>query len=236
MSAGAAKLPTPLVTQSNHLVEASYRLELVEKRVVLCLLSKVDPRKPLPKKLHLDANEYAELTGTNIKTAYRDLKEGALGLVGQVIRTSDVAKKKGRHQAWMDYVDYFDREGRIEANFSESIKPYVTLLVERFTTIGIAHVAKFRSFYAIRVYELLMQYRKTGYRQLSIEEFREVLQIGKGQYPRFTELRRRIIEPALLEINEKSDYNVEWDKVNEGRKTVGLTFSFVEKKQMALAL
>ncbi|WP_241085981.1 replication initiation protein [Candidatus Vondammii sp. HM_W22] len=67
------------VTQSNHLVEASYRLELIEKRVVLCLLSKVDPRKPLGKKLHLDANEYAELTGTPIKNAYRDLKEGFWG-------------------------------------------------------------------------------------------------------------------------------------------------------------
>ena len=236
MTEGTTQLPTRLVTQSNHLVEASYRLELVEKRVVLCLLSKVDPRKPLPKKLHLDANEYAELTGTNIKTAYRDLKEGALGLVGQVIRTSDVDRKKGRHQAWMDYVDYFDREGRIEANFSESVKPYITLLAKRFTTIGIAHVAKFRSFYAIRVYELLMQYQSIGHRRLSIEEFRDILQIGKGQYGRFTELRRRVIEPAIAEINEKGDYAVGWEKITEGKKTVGLAFEFTEKQQMALAL
>lgn len=224
------------VTQSNHLVEASYRLELIEKRVVLCLLSKIDPRKPLPKKLHLDANEYAAFTGTNEKTAYRDLKAGALGLVGQVIRTSDIEKKKGRHQAWMDYVEYYDREGRIEANFSESIKPYITMLAARFTTMPIDEVARFKSFYAIRIFELLVQYEKFAKRQFEIDELREILQIGAKQYEKFADFRKRVIEPAIEEINEKSIYLVEWDKVTQGRKVTGVTFDFREKQQLALGL
>ncbi len=157
-------------------------------------------------------------------------------LVGQVIRTSDIEKNRGRHQAWMDYVDYFDREGRIEANFSQSIKPYITMLAKRFTTIEIEHVAKFRRFYAIRIYELLMQYRKTGWRNIKIEDFRDILQIQKGQYPRFAELRRRVIEPAVKEINDKSEYLVEWEKVMDGRTVKGLAFKFSEKQQMELSL
>lgn len=233
------KRPTkqlPKVTQSNHLVEASYRLELIEKRVILCLLSKIDPRKPLPKKLHLDANEYASLTGTNMKIAYRDLKQGALGLVGQVIRTSDVDRKKGRHQNWMDYVDYFDREGRIEANFSESIKPYISLLAKRFTTIGIEDVAKFKSFYAIRFYELMMQYRQFERRRFDLEELRDILQISSTQYEKFADFRKRVLEPALKEISEKSAYNVSWEKIADGRRVVGVEVVFEAKQQLALAL
>ena len=75
-------------------------------------------------------------------------------------------------------MDYFDREGRIEANFSESVKPYISLLAKRFTTIGIEDVAKFKSFYAIRFYELMMQYRQFERRRFDLEELRDILQIS----------------------------------------------------------
>ncbi len=224
------------VTQSNHLVEASYRLELIEKRVVLCLLSKIHPRKPLPEKIHLDANEYAEMTGTTIKNAYRDLKEGALGLVGKVIRTADIDKRMGRHQAWMDYVQYYDCEGRIEANFSASLKPYITQIAHSYTSIGIDHMAKFRSFYTIRLYEMALQYLKIGYRDLEVGEFREILQIGKKQYSRFTELRRRVIEPAINEINERSEYAVGWEKIGKGNRVTGIRLTVSNKQQLSLGL
>ncbi len=224
------------VTQSNHLVEASYRLELVEKRVVLCLLSKVDPRKPIPKKMTLDVNEYIEMTGSDVKTAYRDLKAGALGLVGQVIRTSDLSLKSGRHQNWMDYVDYFDDEGRIEASFSQSIKPYIGMLAKQFTTIGIEHVAKFRSFYSIRLYELLMQYKTIGHRRLPLDELKDILQIGSSQYAVFNDLRKRVIDVAVREINERSDYIVTWSKLKTGRRVTGILFTITLDNQMELGL
>jgi plasmid replication initiation protein len=224
------------VTQSNHLVEASYRLDLVEKRVVLCLLAKVDPRKPVPKVLRLDVNEYADMTGGDPKTAYRDLKSGALGLVGQVIRTSDLSHQSGRHQNWMDYVDYFDGEGRIEASFSPSIKPYISLLAKRFTTIGIEHVAKFRSFYAIRMFELLMQFQSTGERRIALDDLRDILRIGQEQYPKFNDLRKRVIDPSIQEINEKSDYTVEWTKTKAGRRVIGIHFNFCRDNQLSLPL
>ena len=159
------------------------------------------------------------------------------GLNGyQVIRTSDVGRRMGRHQNWMDYVNYYDDEGRIEASFSPSIKPYISLLARRFTTMGITHVAKFGSFYAIRLYELLLQFRETGWRRLELTELREILQIGPKQYPKFSEFRHRIIEPSVLEINAKSDYRVTWAKEIEGRNVVAVRFEFERQAQLSLAI
>jgi len=102
--------------------------------------------------------------------------------------------------------------------------------------MGIAHVAKFGSFYAIRLYELLLQFRETGWRRLELTELREILQIGPKQYPKFTEFRRRIIEPSVLEINAKSDYRVTWAKEIEGRNVVAVRFEFERQAQLSLAI
>ncbi|WP_186297789.1 replication initiation protein [Sedimenticola selenatireducens] len=78
--------------------------------------------------------------------------------------------------------------------------------------------------------------RKFGKRQFEIGELREILQIGAKQYEKFADFRKRVIEPATEEINERSIYKVEWEKVTQGRKVTGVAFDFQEKQQLALGI
>ena len=107
------------------------------------------------KKLHLDANEYASLTGTNMKIAYRDLQPRSV-LVGQVIRTSDVDRKKGPPSE-LDGLCGLFRSRRAHRGEFQRIDQIHQPSPSCFTTIGIEDVAKFKSFYAIRFYELMMR-------------------------------------------------------------------------------
>jgi plasmid replication initiation protein len=50
----------------------------------------------------------------------------------------------------------------------------------------------------------------------------------------FKELRRRVIEPAVKELEKKNNLVVKWEQVKEGRKTVGLRFEFRQAEQAAL--
>lgn len=223
-----------VVIQSNHLIEASYRMDVVAKRLMLCLLAKIDTRKPIPKKIHLDVNEYVNITRADQKIAYRDMKRGAEQLLGTIIKTYDHEARVGEMCVLADYLRYFDEEGRIECTFSRWIEPYIHYLAKNFTRLQLTKVMKFRSFYTIRIYELLMQFQTTRERYISLDKLREILQLGEKQYPRFADLRRRVIDVAIREINEKSEYEVNWNKVRTGRRITGLMFVFEERKQQRL--
>lgn len=224
------------VVQSNDFIEAGYRMDLVTKRMMLCLLAKVDSRKPLPKIIHLDAKEYASITKMDENTAYRDMKKGAKQLIRTIITTYDGNNKIGEECVLADRLKYFDNEGRIECSFSQWAAPYIHYLSKKFTQFALDEAMQFKSFYTIRIYELLMQFKSTGRRNIKMVDLRTILQLGENQYKKFADLRKRIIEPAVSEINSKSSYKIDWKPKKEGRKINSLNFTMIEKNQMELEL
>ena len=63
------------------------------------------------------------------------------------------------------------------------------------------------STYAIRFYELMMQYRSTGKREISLEDIRWMFQL-QNKYPVWADLKRWVIDQATKEINQYSPYKL----------------------------
>lgn len=76
----------------------------------------------------------------------------------------------------------------------------------------------FSSRYALALYEAIcLRINLEQDRQfLTVEQFRDVMQISKGQYATFPPLRQRVIDPALVEVNGLSDFIVTIEPVREG--------------------
>ena len=107
--------------------------------------------------------------------------------------------------------------------------PYLTLLHTQLTTYDLKQITKLSTAYAIRFYELLIQFKSTGERFISIEKLKERLELNE-QYSRFYNLKKRIIEPSIDNINQSTDLNVDWDVVKKGKIITGLIFVFEKKK------
>jgi plasmid replication initiation protein len=78
--------------------------------------------------------------------------------------------------------------------------------------------------YAIRLYEMLMQYRSTGIALLKVDDIRQALELG-ASYSRFDNFRARILEPALKEIREAS-LEVTYAAIRQGQRIGLLRFNF----------
>lgn len=213
------------VTKANALVQASYHLTLNEQRLVLCCVAQLDSRKPLPKDnlFTVSVEDYAGLFPVDRKNAYRELEEAASALYQRDIRTYD-GKALERFR-WISYVKYHDGEGRVTLRFSHDTAPYLSLLYERFTSYRLEQIAGLRSVYAIRLFEFLMQYKRTGRFIVGVEDFKSWLEL-KDQYTRFSNLKARVIEPAVRELREKSRLIVEWQPLKKGRTVEHLEFRF----------
>jgi plasmid replication initiation protein len=216
-----------LVTKSNHLVEAGYKLSLNEQRLILAAITQLDGRKPFPKDnaFVITAAEFSAAFNIPINQAYETLDDAASRLYERDIKTFDKNAKTRDRFRWVDCVKYWDGEAKVTLSFSNSIRPYLTLLHQQFTTYELKQVSQLRTAYSIRFYELLVQFIKTGERYITLEKLREILEI-KNQYPRFYDLKKYIIEPSVTNINISTNLTVEWDAIKNGRTIVGLLFVF----------
>jgi len=225
-----------LVVKSNHIIEASYRLSVAEQRVILSAISQVRRDKPVTDEVlyTVTAAELAELCGTDPKTAYRDLQNAAERLqtrrVSLVLEPDGVTIRSRRRRVtcWVQTVDYIDQEGRIEMRFGKDILPYLTGLQREFTRYALSDVAKMTSAYGIRLYELLVQW-SGGHREVALEDLRRWLQL-EDRYPSIKDLKRRVLDPAIEQINEHSPLMVSWSQRKTGRKVTHLTFDYCLKK------
>lgn len=220
-------MPNLVVTKSNHLIEANYKLSLNEQRLVLSAVSQVDGRKPIDKDndFTITANEFSEIFKIPLKQAYEALDDAASRLYERDIKTHDSSAKTTERFRWVDYVKYWHGEAKVTLSFSRRVIPYLTLLHQQFTSYELKQISQMKSAYSIRLYELLVQFMKTGERNITLEKLRELFELKK-QYPRFFDLKRYILIPSMKEINETTDIRVEWDVVKKGSRISGLLFVF----------
>lgn len=226
---------TPFIYKSNALVEASYRLSVYEQRIILGCIAQVRRDAPLTdQELYIvSAKQIAKDAGVSVDRAYQHLKTASERLFRREVTLHEAPNGKGgakvRLTRWVQEVVYQEAQGTIALRFSQPMVPYLSQLTEQFTRYALTDVAKMTSSHAIRLYELLCQWRDAGERVVSVEWFRESLQL-ENRYSRIPDLKRWVIEPAVKQINELSPMWVKWDQRKTGRRVSHLVFTFGEKR------
>ena len=224
------------VVKSNHIINASYRLSVLEQRIILTCMSKVPRHEVITDQTlySISAAELAEMTGGDIKTAYRDLKVASKRLFDRSVTLYKEPDGSQRHPSkmltrWCQSVNYIDAEGRVELRFGTDIIPYINMLSEQFTRYALSAVINMSNSYAIRIYEHFAQWRGTKQEiTITVDELKSVLQI-EDKYPLFADLKRWVIEKAIQEINEATDLKASYTTRKTGRKVSHIIFKFREK-------
>lgn len=112
--------------------------------------------------------------------------------------------------------------------FNERIVPFLAELRKNFTQFRIEDVAGFSSAYSMRIYQAMMQFKSTGYRKIKLSDLRYMLALG-NKYEAAKDLKFRVIDTAVNEINEKSPYKVPCQMLKTGRKFTHLELNFKTK-------
>lgn len=226
----------PDIYKSNALVEAQYRLSVAEQRIILACIKHVrrDERITDDELYSVSATQIAEISGTSTKQAYRELEKAALRLKQRDVRLLEEPNGQGKKRkvmvtGWVQTIIYVEDEGRVELRFTKDMLPYLSELSTQFTRYSLADVAQMTSGHAIRLYELLCQWRNLGRREVSIEWLRQAFQLN-DKYPAIKDFKRWVIAPAIEQINEHSPLWVKYEQRKTGRRVSHLAFTFGEKK------
>ncbi|MBE0443502.1 replication initiation protein [Psychrobacter sp. FME13] len=226
-----------LVTQSNELVSASYIMSVSEKELLLACISKIDSRPNRPDqvtkqtKFTISVDTMKELfyEDTNRDNAYRDLKKSADRLFDREV-TIKLEDNKTLRTRFVSGVVFDPDEAQITVTFAEDILPYLTELSVNFTKYRLHEVAELSSVHAIRLYELIVmwtnQYQYS--KELDLNEFKEIMGV-QSKYKQFGQLRQFVIDKAIEEINEKTNYKVSVSYKKVKRSYVSLKLKFHKK-------
>ena len=219
-----------LVVKSNRLVEASYRLTEIEMQIVLYSICRsredgvgLSPKDPLT----IRADDFAARFGTNTSMVYGQLKNAMDTLYKRTLIIRDEDPKTGKQRVvetrWISDKAYIDGAGQIQITFAHKVIPFISQLEGDFTPYLLKQIGRMTSVYAVRLYELLLQHLKFGKREISIAWLKDTLQITG--YDALKDLKRRVIDVAVDQINKYSDINVSYTNVKTGRAITGFMFT-----------
>lgn len=108
--------------------------------------------------------------------------------------------------------------------------PLITKLEKHFTSYELEQVKDLTSIYAIRLYELLVQWRGKGRTpQIKLSELRNKLGILESEYDRIANFKAKVLDFAISQINEHTDITATYEQHKQGRIITGFTFSFKSK-------
>lgn len=217
------------------MVEAGYKLTLNEQRVVLACIAQVNSVEKLlvTDEFELSARNFAQLFSISENRAYSELQSIAKTLYQRSVTIHNPDPKRPKlkkiETRWISSIGYIPEEGKITLCFAQKMLPYLSELKGQFTRCNLEHIGNMTSIYAIRLYELLMQWKTTGVREVEIDWLKRQFEI-EDLYPDMHNLKKRVIDPAIKDINAHSNYQVFWTQRKTGRRVTHFIFTFAEKQ------
>lgn len=219
-----------LVVQHNYLIEANYDLTLQEKRIIVWLASQVRSDDVDFKDHVLKISDFCKIAGLKSKNMHKEIEKTTLSLIERSLQIYSPSENKLLQVTWLNSAEYLYNEGSVKLCFSPKLKPYLLELHNCFTTLSLENLMLFKSIYTIRVYELLKQYQKLGVREIRIADLRKNLGINANEYSLYSNFKKKVIEIAKREINEKSDIKVNFLEIKNSRKVDAIQFSIETQK------
>ena len=106
-----------------------------------------------------------------------------------------------------------------------------------YTKLNLRLQNRFKSQYALILWEVCFDYFNVHLDRgetpfIPLEKFRELIGIESDEYTTFKALNQKIIKPAIIEINDLTDYFIEVEQKRFKRKVVELKFSIVKVKKL----
>ena len=216
-----------VVAKSNSIIDKLAKFELSELRLIAYCLAHYDSRTEQNRTFTATTSDLKKIFPINEKSAYRVIRKTVLSLAKKPAEFTEGKTIKLYH--WFSGMEYQTDTGTFTFRVSSEMQPYLLGLKGTFTRYRLKDVYQFRAASTWKLYENVKRYEAIRSWSVELDELKLLLGVA-GKYPKWYEFQRRIIAPAVDEINKQSDLEVSWEKEKRGRRVVGIVF-FIDQRQ-----
>lgn len=223
-----------LVAQHNDLIRARYDMSLLESRLFVCLIGRIDRKDKDFVLCRIPVSELYPDEKVGGK-AYNQVREAVMRLSSRTIHV-ETRDEQGRREIisnpLMATCRYKEGSGYLIAQFNNFVKPYLLELQGNFTVAEIQTLLGFRSFYSYRLYWLLKSsafHKDTIKIELSV--LKKILNLEQ-RYQNFADFKRFVLDIAKHELSQ-TDMAFDYQQLKEGRAISSLQFFLVRPAVIA---
>lgn len=217
----ARKERSYLVVKDNDLIQkARFNLTVTQQKIIAYIISKIKQDDKEFKYYTISIIDFCYLCGIDKEHFYTEIKEiiDDLDKKSFWVETDDMIFKF----RWFSEVKIIKGSGQVKILLNSEIKKYLLELSKNYTSYELVYILAMKRKYSLRLYEWYKSYSYQKKKEISLEDLKHILMAES--YNTYRDFRRRILEPAIEEINYYTDLEVKYSKITRGRKVVGLIF------------
>lgn len=222
-----------VIKQSDKLSFAKYSLSLLEAKFLALVIAQIDKDDDEFKEYAISIKDFSKVTGSKID--YSDMLDFSKNFISKTVTIQDDKNKKFTVFNWWHHLRYQD--GILYAQIHDYMRPFLLKFNSHFGKSSLLTIAQFKSKYAPRLYYMICSY-KAQYKNsfdIDLEELYDILEASKTQIANYGEFKRKVLQPALKEINEISDINLKvFEQDKKRKKVISLRFEFTNKDKNLL--
>lgn len=222
------------VVQSNNLISGRQALKLNSAKLIRAAIMQIAPEDTEVKPYTISIKDLSELLGVPASNLYRDIENIKKDIWEHPVEIRIKKNGKTTHftsMAWITRFDYVADAG-VAIYLNPQLQPFLINLREHYTQYTLQEVLAMKSVYAIRIFELMQSkimsrvLPKNGTDiQISVQEIKECCSIEKKKsYDAFSNLKVKVIDKAVEEINRVTLYRVSYSYAKKGRAVAGIIF------------
>lgn len=184
-------------------------LNLSDYQIFLQLISKIRnvdaignplPVEQLERTYTLTAKDYSKQFNVDIDNAYKMIKLSVKKLMNTTINIPPDLFNVEVELNICSMAKYHNNEGYIEIKFTDDIMPHLVKVKSQYLLYNLKEIANFGSLYTTRLYELIQEFKTTGYVIKSIAELRHLFQTST-KYKEYKNFKAKCLTHAINEIN-----------------------------------
>ena len=225
------------IRQSVALTEATYDLSRDERRIIY-LVAVQCAENNVPGQGSFDitdyeikVGDYQKIFGMELNEASRDLRGAIKSIYDKSVIIHDpdessVNEKSVEEFRWIIGKKSLPKRGSWQITLNPLVVPHLTSLANSIK-YPIQQIVGLQNNYQYRLYDLFMAELEDnkGKRTIDVEWLRAAFCLGKS-YDLYANIKKRIIEPAVIQINENTPLKVKYTENKQGRKVASWTFKY----------
>lgn len=216
----------------NEIVNAKYTMTLTEFKMLVALACQTPADYTGKEYFSISAKELGVFMELDEKSRYKQIKNAATKLFDRkisLVAEDDENEPSWRLLSWFSEMAYDSKKCKLIFQFTPAVQPLIYQVKEAYVKLQAKPLMAFTSIYASRFMMLFTEWEKLKTKIITVAELKEAFEVGK-KYPLFGNFNQKVVQPAIEEINQKTELKIKAEPIKTGRSYTHYKFTITRKK------